>query len=219
MTPEEIKKILEEHQFWLDTSLNDKPKGQRANLQDVNLQGADLRYVNLARANLEGADLRYASLQGASLYGASLQDANLRYANLIGASLYGANLHGADLRHANLQDVNLQSVNLIGADLRYAGLQRANLTRANLRGANLIGADIQYTTGNNKDIVTLQAMNYTIVYTDTVIAIGCEQHTIEWWYEQTPETVAKLAPDASEFWAKWKPTLEAIGVFDSVKRN
>ena len=58
MTQEELNVILEKHQKWLQG----EPGGERANLQDANLQGADLQ-----RANLQGANLRWANLKGADI--------------------------------------------------------------------------------------------------------------------------------------------------------
>jgi hypothetical protein len=73
-----------------------------ANLDYVNLFGADLRGAELIGANLEGANLEGADLRGANLIGADLIGANLRGARLEGAYLIGANLRGADLIGANL---------------------------------------------------------------------------------------------------------------------
>jgi uncharacterized protein YjbI with pentapeptide repeats len=39
MTQEELKQILEQHKLWLD----DPTKGNRADLREANLRGADLR--------------------------------------------------------------------------------------------------------------------------------------------------------------------------------
>jgi hypothetical protein len=77
-----IKKVLEEHNKWLD---NDG--GERADLRYANLLYADLR-----RADLRGADLRDANLLYADLRGADLQAADLRYANLRDANLRGADI-------------------------------------------------------------------------------------------------------------------------------
>jgi len=95
-THEELAKIIEKHQAWLD----DQENGERANLSGANLSDANLRGANLSDANLSGANLR----------GANLSDANLR-----GANLSGAYLRGAYLRGANLSDANLRGANLSGA--------------------------------------------------------------------------------------------------------
>src|SRR3712207_2696953 len=86
MTKNELQKILENHQHWINKDCEDW-EGLRADLR---------------RANLHGADLFEADLHGANLHGANLYRADLRGANLRGANLRGADLRGADLRGANL---------------------------------------------------------------------------------------------------------------------
>ncbi len=53
--------------------------------------------ANLQNANLEGADLRCANLKDANLEGANLKNANLEDANLKGAYFAGANFQGSSL--------------------------------------------------------------------------------------------------------------------------
>lgn len=62
-----------------------------------NLQGANLRFVDLCGADLQAADLRGADLRGATLQAADLRGADLRFANLRSAELWGADLWGANL--------------------------------------------------------------------------------------------------------------------------
>jgi uncharacterized protein YjbI with pentapeptide repeats len=95
MHPDQLDEILRLHSLWM----RDETGGQRAdlsdailngaNLSDASLSGADLRRANLSHADLYGADLSHAYLTGADLY-----DADLRRANLSGVRLSGANLHG-----------------------------------------------------------------------------------------------------------------------------
>ncbi|WP_407447782.1 pentapeptide repeat-containing protein [Fibrobacter sp.] len=126
MTQEELDKIVEQHQHWL----NEDCEGWEEMKAD--LRGADLSGANLRGADLSGTDLYRANLCRADLSGADLRGADLSGANLSGANLRGADLRGADLRGADLS----------GANLRYADLSGANLCRADLRGANLRGADL-----------------------------------------------------------------------------
>ena len=116
MTSNEIKRILFEHEAWLNGS------GVRADLRYADLRGADL-----GNANLSNADLRYADLRGADLGGANLRDADLRGANLRGANLRDADLSYADLRISNLSYANLSNADLRGADLRNAYLSGVRL--------------------------------------------------------------------------------------------
>jgi hypothetical protein len=103
MSPELLKKILEEHERWL----TDSNAGARANLWGANLAGA-----NLAGANLRGVDLGGANLRGADLAGVNLRGANLAGANLWGANLAGANLWEADLAGASLWGANLREAKI-----------------------------------------------------------------------------------------------------------
>ena len=150
VSEEELKQILAAHGLWLASDGKDY---ERADLTEINLQGANLEGAYLMDANLQGAYLMDANLQGANLgaanlEGAYLMDANLRQAILWGANLWEANLGGANLQGANLGRANLQKATLFGANLQGAILPRANLGEANfqganLRGANLSGADLQ----------------------------------------------------------------------------
>ena len=112
-TKEALNKILAKHKLYLE----ENEEGQRADLRNAYLYGADLR-----NANLRNADLRGANLYGADLSSADLSSANLRAADLRNADLYGADLQGADLQGANLQGANLHNADLQGADLQGAKL-------------------------------------------------------------------------------------------------
>jgi curved DNA-binding protein CbpA len=79
--------------------------GGPVNLQDTDLEGAELRHANLtgaqmAYANLVAADLVHARLNDADLTGADLTDAMLDHADLTGARLDRAILIGASLGDA-----------------------------------------------------------------------------------------------------------------------
>ena len=116
MTQEELDKIVEQHQHWL----NEDCKGWKC-------MKANLRWADLSRANLRGADLSRANLRWSNLSGA-----NLSLANLSGADLSGADLSGADLSCADLRWANLRCADLSGANLSLANLSGANLSLANL---------------------------------------------------------------------------------------
>ena len=83
MTSEEIKKVLDSHQKWI----NEEDGGERANLRGADLRGADLRRANLRWANLRWANLRWANLRRADLREADLREADLREADLRRADL------------------------------------------------------------------------------------------------------------------------------------
>jgi uncharacterized protein YjbI with pentapeptide repeats len=114
-----------------------------ANLEGADLKGVNLSETNLERARLEGANLERSFFISANLKAAILRNANLERIHLRGANLDRAVLTNASLRSAALYKVDLQNANLMGADLEGADLQSANLENANLEGANLKGVHLQ----------------------------------------------------------------------------
>ena len=110
----------------------------------------------------------------------------------------------------NLTDVNLFGVDLTDANLTGANLTGANLFGANLTGANLTGADLFDTIGNMEQVKSLQLETWMITYTDTMLQIGCQRHTIEEWFAFDDDTIADMDSGALEFWTKWKDTLKQI---------
>ena len=155
-----LKEILELHRKWLDG----EKEGIKADLSNVNLNGANLsfanlRYSNLSGANLRGANLNYAYLGEADLRGANLSYADLRNSNLSYADLSGADLSFADLRSADLRGANLGEADLNGANLSFANLNGANLNAIKYNylsmGLNLVcpeeGSYIGYKKAKTKD--------------------------------------------------------------------
>jgi uncharacterized protein YjbI with pentapeptide repeats len=114
----------------------------RAQLQEIDLRGQDLRGVKLFRANLSQIDLDLANLSGADLSKADMNGADLSLANLSGAKLGRANLAYAELFKTDLSKTKLRNADLSHADLTQADLSGADLTMANLSGARLTGAKI-----------------------------------------------------------------------------
>jgi hypothetical protein len=108
------------------------------------LNGADLRGVNLCRANL-----RWAHLGGADLQDARLEETNLTKADLSGANLLMANLRRADLSEANLTEAGLGLAKATEANLRNAMLSSTSLLASNLNGAELMGAKLYNTDFTN----------------------------------------------------------------------
>ena len=185
ISKEELEEILRKHKIWLRedeyedeeecADLNDVnlalrkhksslEKGERANLDHVNLNGFDL-----SNANLLGADLCCASLEGANLENADLIEADLSYANLKNANLKGAFLNKASLRHANLENANLSKTNLKRTDLRYADLILANLNSSRAEYADLGCADLR-----QADLEEADLRRSNLEYADLKYAnLGC----------------------------------------------
>ena len=100
MNDKDLREILEKHNKWI---MNEEG-GERADLYEATLCGADLREADLRGANLWGANLRRTDLYGVDLRGVDLREADLYEATLCGADLREADLYGAELRGANLYE-------------------------------------------------------------------------------------------------------------------
>lgn len=160
ISKEDLDRVLEDHKVWGNTG---GKQGRRANLERVNLVGADLHGVNLAEANLYQCNLSKANLQGASLAKANLLGAQMGGANLQKASLWEADLQGARLNLANLQGANLSRANLSNANMREANLQKANCTRAVMKEATLSLADLQGTILRRADLQNV-TFHHAVLY-------------------------------------------------------
>jgi len=156
---------------------------------DIDCEESDSRSVKL------GLAVRWAFNNKADLSGATLTEADLRGADLSGAALRGADLSGADLS---------------GAALRGADLSFANLSGANLSGANLSGANLRRAMGNNKEITSIQSGKYIITISSDVMAIGCQQHTVDSWMAFDDATIRKMDHGALEWWRVWKPIIQQL---------
>jgi len=111
-------------------------------MQDTYLRKGDLRNSNLDHARLEGTDLRNAKMQKAILTHSELEDTKFKNANLQGVDFSNANLKNTDLKNSKLQDAIFENAILDGADF----------TGANIDGADFSSAKKMTTAifGNNK---------------------------------------------------------------------
>ena len=114
-----------------------------ANLQEANLTDTHLEEAKLSKANLQGAELFKANLQGANIELANLQEANIELADLQGAELRNTQMQGTLLRFTNFKRARLLEAKLRGAHLDKANLQEASFYDAQLQGSNLSGADLK----------------------------------------------------------------------------
>src|SRR5574344_625855 len=69
ISTDKLNEILANHKLWIDSN---SKYGNRADLSDADLRGANLRGADLSDADLLGANLRGADLLGADLSGANL---------------------------------------------------------------------------------------------------------------------------------------------------
>ena len=102
------------------------------NLDNVNLNGADLSGSYLMRTNFKNAKLKGTMLNQTNLQGANLEGSNLEEADLEGTNLSSFRLEKSDGSVVNI------NTNLIGANLKDANLKDANLKDANLLGVKVL---------------------------------------------------------------------------------
>lgn len=131
-------------------------------LNGANLESANLERARLTNANLVGAILAFVNFEQAHLDGANLEQAVIANAtlkntlmfevNLGRASLFGSDLRGAHLYDADLSNANLDHANLEKASIAHARLKGASLSEANLSGASLFGSDLSNADLSNADL-------------------------------------------------------------------
>ena len=71
---------------------------------------------------------------------------------------------------------------------------------ADLCAANLCGARINNAIGDGKEIKTLVGLRWHISFTQTHMAIGCEQHTIAAWRKFGSKRIVAMNEYAPGFW-------------------
>lgn len=100
-------KNISEWNAWYENELADE-------VHDARVYGAFLEEADLRNLDLSFAVLRYAHLEGSDLRGVVLRGADLSYAHLEGADLWDADLTDADLSHAELGGANLSGAKMEG---------------------------------------------------------------------------------------------------------
>ncbi len=113
--------------------------------------------------NLSGADLEELDLCGANFSGTMLGLADLNSADLSGSNMVNAALGGAGLDSAILCKANLSYAGLYEADLRFANLTGAILNYTDLNHADLSGAILHWTILNHTDL-SLAKLAYAELY-------------------------------------------------------
>ena len=94
---------------------------------------------------------------------------------------------------------------LFNANLRGANLSSADLSSADLINADLRDADLWDTTGNGREIQTIQTPQYTVNLFHDMIQIGCECHKASEWFEFSEERIRGMDGDRALNWRHtWK---------------
>jgi len=145
-----------------------------------------------------------ATKEGISFYHADMRCANMSGADMRCANMSGANMRGANMRYANMSGADMRYANMSGADMRYADMSGANMRGADMSGADMSGANMRYAIGNMIELKTIALEKYVVTFNDSHMAIGCQQYTIEEWFEFTDDRISQMDHGALEWWKKWK---------------
>jgi hypothetical protein len=137
---------------WLvgKNSILKRKKSTRANLEGVDLFGANLEETIFSFSNFRAAELSATHLLGTSFVYSDLENAKLSEAYLVGANFNMANLKGSRLDTSNLAGANLINADLSGCSLYNANLENALIFQASFDNDTLLPDGNYWTT--NTDI-------------------------------------------------------------------
>jgi len=107
--------------------------------------------LDLNNTDLEGADLTRTELQYADLRGANLRQAVLEHGNFEGANFTAALLEGVTAGYSYFKTAVFENAHLDNADLTKADLESAKFVDSYLRTAIMIGADLRGADLSNSD--------------------------------------------------------------------
>ncbi|WP_052128706.1 pentapeptide repeat-containing protein [Neosynechococcus sphagnicola] len=179
--------------------IQEKPDFSNADLQGIELSGA-----NFIAADFSDSDLREAGLIDADLELANFHNADLSKALLVGASLGGASLVQARLCGSDLTGANLNGAQFVHADLRGAILHTTQALGTNFTGANLTGACIQDWNINSSTTLEGVVCDYVFLKHEEDWASGTEI-----FLERRPRDESRnFAP--GEFVALFQKALETV---------
>lgn len=149
---------------WRRSNPNFFPDLEGADLRPMNLRGANMMFTRLRGADMSGLDLEgssfaYADAEGVFLGGATMIHGDLRHVNLIGARMRNVDLCEADLEDSNLASADLSGAELSGAKLVHANLAKANLRHVLLDEANASFADFSHANLNEANLIRATLKN------------------------------------------------------------
>jgi uncharacterized protein YjbI with pentapeptide repeats len=109
-----------------------------------------------------------------------------------------------------LRDGKGKRLTAVCADLRNADLRSADLRSADLRGSDIRGVNLRGAIGNMEQIKSAQFSKWEVVWTADVLAIGCQQHSIERWRSADSRWIAVMDNNATEWWERYRDLVFAL---------
>lgn len=129
-----------------------KVKADKVSFVRANMEEANLEYAQMKGAIVEGANMRFGELHGAVMDGVKGSKVDLT-----GADLTDVQARGADFREAQLENIkgmraDFSEAVLENAELRAARLEKAIMRKVNARKADLRDADMQGVDFSGADV-------------------------------------------------------------------
>ncbi|MGC6422716.1 MAG: pentapeptide repeat-containing protein [Flavobacteriaceae bacterium] len=113
-----------------------------ANLEEIELNGVEIKNGNFMGSNLKKAEMHLANLQKGNFKNTQGHSFKIRFGNLSFSDFTNSNFSNADFSSANLMFANFNQTKLSGAKFINAKLKGAKFTDAFLSGADFTGADV-----------------------------------------------------------------------------
>jgi uncharacterized protein YjbI with pentapeptide repeats len=120
----------------------------RTDARELNLSGADLRWLDMERRDFTGTNFRGAKLDGLFLYGANFTNANLMEVSLI--NVISGGIIGIPTLSSGIRLTESGHLVAVGANLARANLSGLNLDGIDLSASELNGISSGEVTGNPK---------------------------------------------------------------------
>lgn len=132
----------------LQEAIMRKVKADKVSFVKANMEEANLEYAQMRGAIVEGANLRFGELHGAVMDGVKGSKVDLTGADLTDVQARGADFRDAQLENikgmrANFSEAILENANLRAAHVEKAIFEKANLRKADLRNAKMKEASLK----------------------------------------------------------------------------
>ena len=89
--------------------------------------------------------------------------------------------------------------------------ERANLSSANLRYASLSSANLRFISSADGSVLAcINTGKYQVVAASDRIAIGCQMHSVEDWFNFDDDKISRMDDGALEWWNQWKELVFAF---------
>ena len=120
------------------------------------------------------------------------------------ADFSGSDFSGSNFRNSNFSGSDFSDSDFRNSSFRYSDFSGSNSRNSNFKNSNWENSRHQYKIGNMREWKSMQLDTYMIVFNKRIMAIGCQQYTIDEWKQFTDEKISEMDKKSLEWWNKWK---------------